>query len=517
MKPVRYPHNIERPPFPHNGRIPAPGSDLREDMLTCDNCWFKQKTNPSLECVLVHGRRACLRCQQSRVKCSRNPDDWKKGWRRLTEEEELVWKTFGRLPNAPTQRQGSRPATSKRTGGSGTARPRSKSRDQSKAVAEGKSKASRSKATKGKEVKTTGRKSKKVEDSEEEDDEDEDDEDVRPAKRSRHDAGPSRPPTIWITGGRKVHDGPNPPNPVIRRLQLQQEKMETRLDLIDSHFNASTVVQQQMLEALERMSLSLQRLERGPSSNNAPAAVPITRRLQHLEATNNALFAAVNGMRESSGSRSSSTSPAVPSRPSLATGHEASPPPLPLPPRISPGHRVVAEVQTSPLSPDATMLPDFSTSPRFAVAVQTSPPLLPVHLMQEVQTEIEELTIPMETVAIQVPSTPPPPPPVRLDVEIQTTIALPGQTEIPVHVPVTIPNSFTLSQGTNVETEWSQSVLLGTSSPLTSLSAFDLPPSLTPQPMPASQDWSESVPSDSPVPVQPALRRSTRAARGGHN
>jgi hypothetical protein len=32
---------------------------------------------------------------------------------------------------------------------------------------------------------------------------------------------------------------------------LQQEQMETRLDLIDSHFNASTVVQQQMLEALE--------------------------------------------------------------------------------------------------------------------------------------------------------------------------------------------------------------------------------------------------------------------------
>jgi len=84
-------------------------------------------------------------------------------------------------------------------------------------------------------------------------------------------------------------------------------------------------------------------------------------------------------------------------------------------------------------------------------------------------------------------------------------------------MPVTTPNSFTLSQGTNVETEWSQSVVLGTSSPLTSLSAFDLHPSLTPQPMPASQDWSESVPSDSPVPVQPALRRSTRAARGGHN
>jgi hypothetical protein len=77
--------------------------------------------------------------------------------------------------------------------------------------------------------------------------------------------------------------------------------------------------------------------------------------------------------------------------------------------------------------------------------------------------------------------------------------------------------SLTLSQGTNVETEWSQSVVLGTLSPLTSLSAFDLHPSLTPQPMPASQDWSESVPSDSLVPVQPALRCSTRAARGGNN
>jgi hypothetical protein len=185
---------------------------------------------------------------------------------------------------------------SKRTGSSGTAHPRSKSHEQSKSVARDKLKASQSKATKGKEVKTTGRKSKKVKDSEEEDDEDEDDSDARPAKCSCHDAGPLCPHTIWITGGHKVHDGPNPPNPVIRRLQLQQEKMETQLDLIDSHFNTSTVVQQQMLEALERMSLSLQQLESGPSSNNAPAAVPITRRLQHLEATNNSLFAAVNGL-----------------------------------------------------------------------------------------------------------------------------------------------------------------------------------------------------------------------------
>ena len=68
MKPVRYPHNIECPPFPHNGRIPAPSSDLREDMLTCDNCWYKQKTNLALECLLVNGHQACLRCQQSRVK-----------------------------------------------------------------------------------------------------------------------------------------------------------------------------------------------------------------------------------------------------------------------------------------------------------------------------------------------------------------------------------------------------------------------------------------------------------------
>jgi hypothetical protein len=68
----------------------------------------------------------------------------------------------------------------------------------------------------------------------------------------------TRPPTIWITGGRKIHDGPNPPDPVIWRLQSQQEKMETQLDLMDSHFTASTVIQQQMLKVLHQMSLSLQ-------------------------------------------------------------------------------------------------------------------------------------------------------------------------------------------------------------------------------------------------------------------
>jgi hypothetical protein len=166
---------------------------------------------------MVNSHWACPHCQQSKIKCSRSLDNWKWGRRHLTEEEELVWRIFGRLPSMSAERHGR----------SGTTHPCSKSHEQSKSVAEGKSKMSRSKATKAKQVKTKGRKSKKVEESEEEDEEDEDEEDSQPVKHSRHYAGPSRPPTIWITGGHQIHDGPNPPNTVIRRLQLQQEKMET--------------------------------------------------------------------------------------------------------------------------------------------------------------------------------------------------------------------------------------------------------------------------------------------------
>ena len=269
----RFPHNVERPPFPHNGEIPPPGSDLRKDMLTCDSCWWKRHTNPSLECILVNGRRACLACGQSKVKCSRCPEG-KRGPRNLTEEEELTWRIFGRLNTHSRDGKRSRSATSKRsnggakTGRPGTTGPPSTSRGRSKSVGDRKSKASRSKATKERLGQTTRRKSKKVEESEEEEEDehmdDPDDVDSRPAKRPRQDAGPSRPPTIWITGGHKIHDGPNPPDPAIQKLQSQQQSMETRLDRLDSHFTASTLVQQQMLEALQKMSLSLQRIEKRP-------------------------------------------------------------------------------------------------------------------------------------------------------------------------------------------------------------------------------------------------------------
>lgn len=544
----RYPHNIDRPPFPHNGTVPPPGSDLRDDMLTCDNCWKKRQTNPGLECILVNGRRACLRCNEGKVKCSRCPEGWAKNRTTMTEEEELEWMVSGLLPDMSSVPQGTGPAISRRSRGPsrkrspGTARSRSKSRaegkskDKSRGKSKEKAKANTMEKEKGKskakemeragERVTTSRqvnvKAKKLRTFEGSEDEDLEDEvmeqaDARPVKRPRTDAGPSRGPTIWITGGRKVHAGPSPPEPTIRQLQSNQAKMETRLDVIDSHFASSTAIQQQMLEALQRMSLSLQRLDArpsstGPSPSNASPAVPLARRLQHLEASNNALFSAVDGLRRSSGSRSDSTPPNIrPPLPStagesLGPGRVSSPPPLRIRPRLTPDRRVVAEVQTSPLPADMPMIVDIPTS---AIGVQTSPPLSPVRLAQGMQTDFANIFIPTTSVAVQMPSTPSPPHGIRLDVEIQTGISPPGSIDVTVNSPVVPPRPSTPDQATQVERDGSHSGGFGLS-PLTSLSAFDLLPPSSSLLVSHSQESSAS-PSPAPsIPAQRALRRSTR-------
>jgi hypothetical protein len=66
----QYPHTINQPLFPHNGIVPPLGSDLRNDMLTCNNCWKKGQMNPGLECILVNGCWACLQYKEAKVKCS---------------------------------------------------------------------------------------------------------------------------------------------------------------------------------------------------------------------------------------------------------------------------------------------------------------------------------------------------------------------------------------------------------------------------------------------------------------
>jgi hypothetical protein len=134
-----------------------------------------------------------------------------------------------------------------------------KSKEKSKEKSTEKSKGTTSRKMKGK-----AKKSKTFEGSEDENEdgnvEDEmmEHADAQPVERPQTDAGPSHGPTIWITGSHKVHASPSPPEPVIWQLQSQQAKMETRLDVIDSHFTTSTAIQQQMLEALQHMSLSLQ-------------------------------------------------------------------------------------------------------------------------------------------------------------------------------------------------------------------------------------------------------------------
>jgi hypothetical protein len=499
----RYPHNIARPPFHHNGVIPPPGSDLRKDMLTCDNCWKKRLINPGLECVRLNGRRACSRCCEGKIKCSRCPDDWMKSRTIMTEDEELEWMISGPTPSR------SRGPSRKRS--PSTARPRSKSR------VEGKSKekametsTSKSKAITSRQVnKAKARKSKKVKGSEHEH-ENVGDESMepavgRPVKRSRTDAGPSRGPTVWIEGGRQVHAGPHPPDHAIRQLQSQQAKMEARLDAIDSHFDASTAIQQQMLEALQRMSVSMQRLEAGGSSTGDTSGqegppVPLTRRMQHLEASNNALFAAVNGLRDASGTGSYVNVPTIPGHPETST----SPSPLPVRPRFSPERRVVAEVQTSPRPNESEMIVDL---PQFAVGIQTSPPFSPVCLAQGIQTVVEDLTILSDSVAVQVPSSPPSPPGLRLDVEIQTDGSPVSQHVMVMPSPVATSNPATPSQA---------SADLGILSPLTSL--YGLPSSSLPRPpSPVSSESSESLPPESTTLPQPILRRSTRGEAKKHH
>jgi hypothetical protein len=58
----------------HKGKIPPPGSDLCDYMLTCDGCWRKMKLEPTVECVVVHGAHSCLSCRWLKIRCSRCPE-----------------------------------------------------------------------------------------------------------------------------------------------------------------------------------------------------------------------------------------------------------------------------------------------------------------------------------------------------------------------------------------------------------------------------------------------------------
>ena len=332
----------------------------------------------------------------------------------------------------------------------------------------------------------------------------------------------------WSPGGHTIHTGPNPPDPFLRKVQSRQDNLDARMDSMDSTLAAATTVQQQMLHTLEQMSLSLKRLNVGHSSARIPSEAPIARRLEHLEATNNALFVVVNGLRESSGSRTASAPPVI-QGPSISSGGEIlvgeqdpSPPPLlirlPARPSYAPERRIVAEVQTSPSLGTAPLL-----YPRTTVAVQTSPSYLPLHLAQEVQTSFEEPARSTEGIGIQVPSNPSSPPRTRLDMEIQTQISLPGQSEFPIFSSVSSPfpvgaghvTPYSTNAGTSLETLGSRSTGFANLSPLTSLSALDVLPTFSSQPIPASDVQFESPQNESPAPALPALRRSARAGRGG--
>ena len=87
-KKVKY----SRPPIIHNGIIPAAGTKLHTDLLTCDRCWSKD-----FLCVRQQQGQACKACKTLRSKCSRVLPSCP--WRHnLTEENELRWRVLGIEP-----------------------------------------------------------------------------------------------------------------------------------------------------------------------------------------------------------------------------------------------------------------------------------------------------------------------------------------------------------------------------------------------------------------------------------
>jgi hypothetical protein len=255
---------------------------------------------------------------------------------------------------------------------------------------------------------------------------------------------------MWSSGGHTIHANPNPPNPFLQKVQSRQDDLEARMDSLDLALAAGTTMQQEMLCTLEQMSLSLKRLNVDRSLTHSPAEAPITRRLQHLEATNNMLFAAVNGLQESSGSQTGSAPPAIqgPSilniAESLTVQRDASPAPLhirlPARPSYAPEGQIMAEVRTTP-----SLAASLPLHPRPTVAVQTSPSYLPLHLAQEVQTSFNKPAISTEAIGIQVPSNPSSLPRTRLDMEIQMQISLPGQSEFLAFA--SVPSPFPVRAG----------------------------------------------------------------------
>jgi hypothetical protein len=145
------------------------------------------KLEPSVECVVVHGAHSCLACRRLKIRCSRRPEGWTRFRRIMTEDEELTWKIFGRLPSLSPPPRWSK-AVARTTRSVEATRSRSKSRATSKSGARSKSRArSQPKGTSEKDGKALAHRG---EDEDEVDQlmDDSDDESARkprPAKRRR--------------------------------------------------------------------------------------------------------------------------------------------------------------------------------------------------------------------------------------------------------------------------------------------------------------------------------------------
>ena len=256
-----------RPPIIHNGVIPAAGTKLRTDLLTCDRCWSKD-----LLCVRQQPGQACKACRTLRSKCSRVLPSCPRR-RNLTEEDELRWRVLGIEPARAS-----------------AVRARSRSQIRRK-------RASSEYSTRNVKRNVGARRHVKAE---EEDDEDEESE--RGGHQQQRNRVSNRP-VSWTRRGRVVGFGRNPPSrssssgPSDGEDNKRAALLEGRMSQIEIAMKDSAKTQKQLAKSMKEMSTALLKMssEMVHSSSRRSSSDPeMVRQLRQLTARSHAITEALD-------------------------------------------------------------------------------------------------------------------------------------------------------------------------------------------------------------------------------
>lgn len=262
-----------RPPITHKGVIPAAGTKLRADLLTCDRCWSK-----NVLCVRQQGGQACKACRTVRMKCSRVIPSCPRR-RNLTEEDELLWRVQGIEP----------PSAS-------AARARSRSHIQRKA-------ASSEHSTRTPKRNIAVRHHVKAKEEDDEDEESEQDVDQQRSNRVDDRRPPPKREVSWTRSGRVVGFGKNPPSRSGSSWQSDQQdntratRLEGRMSRIEIAMKESATTQKQLAQSMKSMSSALLKMSSEivrSSSIRSSSDPEMARQLRQLSARSHAITQAID-------------------------------------------------------------------------------------------------------------------------------------------------------------------------------------------------------------------------------